>query len=48
MAFSLWLELVLDIEGPTSRLVSKELAERYSGFSLSPDALSIQGSCSRA
>jgi hypothetical protein len=31
--FSLWLELVVDIEGPTSRLVSKELAERYPGFS---------------
>ena len=35
MAFSLWLELVLDIEGPTSRLVSKELADRYSGFKAS-------------
>ena len=34
MAFSLWMELVLDIEGPTSVLVSKELADRYSGFSL--------------
>ena len=34
MAFSLWVELVLDIEGPTSGIVSKELAERYSGFSL--------------
>jgi hypothetical protein len=34
IAFSLWLELVLDIEGPTSGLVSKELAVRYSGFSL--------------
>lgn len=32
MAFSLWLELVLDIDGPTSDLVSKELADRYSGF----------------
>lgn len=38
MAFSLWLELVLDIEGPTSGLVFAELAERYRGFSLSPDA----------
>lgn len=32
MAFSLWLELVLDIDGPSSGLVSKELADRYSGF----------------
>ena len=39
IAFSLWMELVLDIEGPTSGLVSKELAERYGGFSL-PGALS--------
>jgi hypothetical protein len=35
ITFSLWMELVLDIEGPTSALVSKELAVRYSGFSLS-------------
>jgi hypothetical protein len=35
MAFSLWLELVLDIEGPASRLVSKELGDRYSGFKAS-------------
>jgi hypothetical protein len=34
MTFSLWMELVLDIEGPTSRLISKELAEKYGGFSL--------------
>ncbi len=33
--FSLWMESVLDIEGPMSALVSKELADRYSGFSLS-------------
>jgi hypothetical protein len=33
MAFCLWMELVLDVEGPTSGVVSKELAERYSGFS---------------
>jgi hypothetical protein len=31
---SLWMELVLDIEGPTSRLVSKDLAGKYGGFSL--------------
>ncbi len=36
MTFSLWMELVLDIEGPNSGLVSKELAERYCGFGLSP------------
>jgi hypothetical protein len=35
MAFSLWLELVLDIEGPASCLASKELADRYSGFKAS-------------
>jgi len=35
ITFSLWMELVLDIEGPTSALVSKELVDRYSGFSLS-------------
>jgi hypothetical protein len=35
IAFSLWIELVLDIKGPTSGLISKELAERYGGFSLS-------------
>jgi hypothetical protein len=35
ITFALWMELVLDIEGPTSALVSKELANRYSGFSLS-------------
>jgi hypothetical protein len=34
MTFSLWMELVLDIEGPTSRLVSKDLAGKYGGFSL--------------
>jgi len=35
IAFSLWLELVLDIEGPTSALVSKELADRFRGFNSS-------------
>jgi hypothetical protein len=35
MAFSLWLELVLDIEGPTAEIASVELAERYRGFSFS-------------
>jgi len=37
MAFSLWMELVLDVDGPTSRLISTELAERYKGFSLPRD-----------
>jgi hypothetical protein len=41
MAFSLWLELVLDIEGPTAEIASVELAERYRGFSFSR---STQGS----
>jgi hypothetical protein len=35
ITFSLWMELVLDIEGPTSCLVSKELAEMYPGFRFS-------------
>jgi hypothetical protein len=39
IAFSLWMELMLDIEGPTSGLVSKELAEKYGGFSLSPNTM---------
>lgn len=39
ITFSLWMELVLDIEGPTSGLVSKELAERYGGFSVSPSTM---------
>ena len=34
IAFSLWMELVLDIEGPTSALVAAELAKRYGGFRL--------------
>jgi len=32
MAFCLWLELVLDVEGPTSEMVSAELDHRYNGF----------------
>ena len=35
ITFSLWMELVLDIEGPTSALVSRELDDRYGGFRLS-------------
>ena len=34
IAFSLWMELVLDLEGPNSELVSKELAKKYRGFYL--------------
>ena len=34
VAFSLWMELVLDMEPPDSGLVSKELAKKYSGFML--------------
>ena len=41
IAFSLWMELVLDMEGSTSRLASKELAKRYGGFTL---AHSVTGS----
>lgn len=37
IVFSLWMELVLDVEGPNSRLASKELAKRYRGFRL-PDS----------
>lgn len=39
IAFSLWMELVLDMEGPTSQLASKELAKRYGGFSLAGSAI---------
>jgi hypothetical protein len=39
IAFALWMELVLDIERPTSMLVSKELAERYGGFKLSSSTM---------
>ncbi len=39
IAFSLWMELVLDMEGPTSGFVSKELAMRYGGFSLAGSAI---------
>ena len=38
IAFSLWMELVLDIEGPTSVLASNELGKRYGGFSLAGPA----------
>ena len=39
IAFSLWMELVLDIEGSHSQSASKELAKRYSGFSLRGTAI---------
>jgi hypothetical protein len=39
IAFSLWMELVLDMEGPTSQLACKELAKRYGGFSLPGSAI---------
>jgi hypothetical protein len=32
IAFSLWMELILDLEGPGSKLVADELAKRYRGF----------------
>jgi len=38
IAFSLWMELVLYMEGSTSSLVSKELAKRYGGFTLADSA----------
>ena len=36
IAFSLWMELVLDIEGPNSELASNELGRRYGGFASRP------------
>jgi hypothetical protein len=39
MAFSLWIELLIDMEGPCSEVVSQELAVRYSGFVLSRDVV---------
>jgi hypothetical protein len=38
MAFSLWIELLIDREGPSSEVVSRELAARYRGFVLSREA----------
>ncbi len=38
IAFSLWMELVLVMDGPDSALASKELAKRYGGFSLAGSA----------
>ncbi|HZT32734.1 MAG TPA: hypothetical protein VFA33_22795 [Bryobacteraceae bacterium] len=42
MAFSMWMELILDLEGPNSRLVSEEIGMRYQGFSLSNSELSSE------
>lgn len=39
IAFSLWMELVLDLVPPDSRLVAKELAKKYSGFRLAGGAI---------
>ena len=47
MAFSLWMELVLDIEGPTSGLASKELAREVRWLQSRGRGNRIQGSCSR-
>jgi len=35
IAFSKWMELILDLEGLNSRLVSDEIGTRYQGFSFS-------------
>jgi len=40
IAFSMWIELVLDLEGPRSRLVFEEIGTRYQGFSVSSYELS--------
>jgi hypothetical protein len=39
ISFSLWMELMLDMEPPEAGLVSKELAARYSGFKLRDSAI---------
>ena len=39
IAFSLWMELVLDLEGSNSELASKELTTRYGGFNLAASAI---------
>lgn len=40
VAFSMWLELVLDLEGLARWLVSEEIKKRYQGFSFSRSVLS--------
>lgn len=47
VVFCLWMELVLDIEGPTSSLLSRELAARYRGFAL-PRAINNSKECVHA
>jgi hypothetical protein len=47
IVFCLWMELVLDVEGPTSALLSKELVARYRGFTL-PRANENSKECVRA
>jgi hypothetical protein len=37
VAFSVWMELMLDVEGPESRQVSDEMRNRYQGFSVASD-----------
>jgi hypothetical protein len=37
VAFSLWMELMLDLEGPESRVVREEIRKRYPGFSVASD-----------
>jgi hypothetical protein len=37
VAFSMWMELMLDIDGPGSRLVCDEMRNRYQGFSVASD-----------
>jgi hypothetical protein len=47
IVFCLWMELVLDIDGPTSAVLSKELVARYRGFAL-PRANENSKECVRA
>ena len=37
VAFSLWMELLLDLEGPESRVVREEIRTRYPEFSIASD-----------
>jgi hypothetical protein len=40
VAFSLWMELILDVDGGRCTLLTDELANRYSGFAFSRLGLS--------
>jgi hypothetical protein len=42
IAFSLWLELILGIEGPRSPLIAGEIRKRYPGFPVSIDLPSFE------